>query len=93
MKTTLKTAKFTFKTAFARCVAAKILCENGKMYAVFGGFMIDCGMFCRACGGFYVLFRRLQGLFAMKMMCGNGKIVVYLRLYMLDFLHFCCQGG
>ena len=55
-----------------RC--GKILCENGKMYAVFGGFMIDCGMFCRCCGGFYVLFRRLQCLFAVKMQCGNGRI-------------------
>ena len=36
---------------------AKILCENGKMYAVLGGFMIDCGMFCCGCGSFYVLFR------------------------------------
>ena len=108
MKTTLKTAKFTLKTAFARCVAAKILCENGKMYAVFGGLMIDCGMFCRGCGGFYVLFRRLQGLFAVKMRCGNGKNAVrkwrnggaktaklwcICGVYMLDFLHFCCQGG
>ena len=41
--------------------------------------MIDCGMFCRGCGGFYVFFRRLQGLFAVKMRCGNGEIVVYLR--------------
>ena len=79
MKTTLKTAKFTLKTAFARCVAAKILCENGEMYAVFGGFMIDCGMFCHGCGGFYVLFRWLQGLFAVKMQCGNGEIVVRKR--------------
>ena len=76
MKTTLKTAKFTLKTAFARCVAAKILCKNGKIYAVFGDFMIDCGMFCRGCGGFYVLFRRLQGLFAVKMRCENSEIVV-----------------
>ena len=78
------------------------------MYAVFGGFMIDCCIFCRGCGGFYVFFRRLQGLFAAKMRCGNGKIVVRKRrnggaemakllcifgVYMLDFLHFCCQGG
>ena len=69
MKTTLKTAKFIFKTAVTRCVAAKILCCGG-------GFMIDFGMFCRACGGFYVLFRRLQGLFAVKMRCGDGKMVV-----------------
>ena len=34
----------------------------------------DCGIFCRGCGGFYVLFRRLQGLFAVKMQCGNGKM-------------------
>ena len=27
------------------------------------------------CGGFYVLFRRLQGLFAAKMRCGNSKIL------------------
>ena len=67
MKTTLKTAKFTLKTAFARCVAAKILCCGG-------GFMIDCGIFCRGCGGFYVFFRRLLCLFAVKMRCGNGKI-------------------
>ena len=36
--------------------------------------MIDCGIFCRGCGGFYVFFRRLQGLFAVKMMCGNGEM-------------------
>ena len=38
--------------------------------------MIDCGIFCRGCGGFYMFFRRLQGLFAVKMQCGNGEIVV-----------------
>ena len=38
--------------------------------------MIDCGIFCRGCGGFYVLFRCLQGLFAVKIWCGNGEIVV-----------------
>ena len=36
---------------------AKWLCENGKMYAVFGGFMIDCGVFCRGYSGFNVLFK------------------------------------
>ena len=74
MKTTLKTAKFTLKTAFARCVTAKILCCGG-------GFMIDCGMFCRACGGFNVFFRRLQGLFAAKMRCENGKSIVRKRWF------------
>ena len=39
------------------CENGEIWCGNGKMYAVFGGFMIDCGIFCRGCGGFYVLFR------------------------------------
>ena len=38
--------------------------------------MIDCGMFCRGFGGFYVFFRRLQGLFAVKMRCENGEMVV-----------------
>ena len=55
--------------------------------------MIDCGVFCRGCGGFYVLFRRLQGLFAVKMRCGNGKLRCIFGVYMLDFLHFGCQGG
>ena len=59
--------KTTLKTAFARCVAAKMRCCGG-------GLMIDFGMFCRGCGGFYVFFSRLQGLFAVKMLCGNGKI-------------------
>ena len=27
------------------------------------------------CGGFYVFFRRLQGLFAVKMRCGNGEML------------------
>ena len=90
MKTTLKTAKFTFKTAFARCVAAKILCENGEMYAVFGGFMIDCGMFCRGCGDFYVLFRWLRCLFAVKMRCGNGEMVVRLRRLVVWLRWFSC---
>ena len=67
MKTTLKTAKFTFKTAVTRCVAVKMRCCGG-------GFMIDCVMFCRGCGGFNVFFRRLRCLFAVKMWCGNGKI-------------------
>ena len=86
MKTTLKTAKFTFKTAFARCIAAKILCENGKMYAVFGGFMIDCGMFCRgsAVSMCYsddckVSLRWKFGAETVKLWCGDGKMVVYLR--------------
>ena len=65
-----------------RC--GKILCGNGKMYAVFGGFMIDFGMFCRACGGFHVFFRRLQGLFAAKMRCENGKSIV--RKWWLGFV-------
>ena len=38
--------------------------------------MIDCGVFCRGCGCFYVFFRRLQGLFVVKMRCGNGENVV-----------------
>ena len=79
MKTILKTAKFTLKTAVTRCVAAKILYENGKMYAVFGGFMIDCDIFCRGCGCFNVFFRWLQGLFAVKMRCENGKSIIRKR--------------
>ena len=55
---------------------AKLWCKNGEMYAVFGSFMIDCGGWWCGCGGFYVLFRRLQGLFAMKMQCGNGEMVM-----------------
>ena len=49
-------------------------CQGGEMVVRCGGFMIDCGMFCRGCGGFYVFFRRLQGLFAAKMRCGNCKM-------------------
>gem|GEM_PF-5555360 len=70
----LKIALHTFKNDENHTQNSKILYENGKMYAVFGGFMIDCGMFCRGCGGFYVFFRRLRCLFAMKMLCGNGKM-------------------
>ena len=36
-------------------------------------------MFCRGCGGFYVFFRRLQGLFAVKIRCGDGENVVRKR--------------
>ena len=46
----------------------------------------NCGCLATYTSGFYVLFRWLQGLFAVKMWCkngkiwcGNGKIVVYLR--------------
>ena len=78
------------------------------MYAVFGCFMIDFGMFCRACGCFHVFFKCLQGLFAVKMRCGNGENMVQkwwkygakmakwwciCCVYMLGFLHFCCQGS
>ena len=58
-KTMLKIALPTFKNDENHTQNSKILCENGKMYAVFGGLMIDCGMFCRSCGGFHVFFRRL----------------------------------
>ena len=58
-KTMLKIALLTFKNDENHTQNSKILCGNGKIYAVFGGFMIDFGIFCRACGGFYVLFRRL----------------------------------
>ena len=51
----------------------KMRCENGKMYAVLGGF--------------YVLFRQLQGLFAVKMRCCGGG-------FMIDCGMFCrgCGG-
>ena len=82
------------------CVAANAVVVSCISVAKVAKWWCDCGMFCRGCGGFYVLFRRLQGLFAVKMRCGNGKMwcgngemVVYLRMYMLDFLHFGCQGG
>ena len=88
MKTTLKTAKFTFKTAFARCVATKILCGNGKIYAVFGCFMIDCGGWWCGYGGFNVFLRRLQGLFAVKIRCENGEMVMRCSVLMLGLLHF-----
>lgn len=85
-KTMLKIALPTFKNdenhtqnSKIHIQNSKILCGNGKMYAVFGGFMIDFGMFCRGCGGFYVLFRRLQGLFAVKMRCWNGESIVRKR--------------
>ena len=52
--------------------------------------MIDCGMFCRGCGGFYVFFRRLRCLFAVKcsaemakMRCKNGKNMVRKRRNMV----------
>ena len=73
-KTMLKIALPTFKNDENHTQNSKILYENCKMYAVFGGFMIDCCMFCRGCGGFHVFFRRLRCLFAVKMMCENGKI-------------------
>ena len=57
MKTTLKTAKFTLKTAFARCVAANAVVVSCIFVANVAKWWCDCG-------GFYVLFRRLQGLFA-----------------------------
>ena len=86
MKTTLETAKFTFKTAVAMCVASNSVVVSCISVAKVAKWWCDCGIFCRGCGGFYVFFRRLQGLFAAKMQsengeiwCGNGKIVVYLR--------------
>ena len=158
MKTTLKTAKFTLKTAFTWCVSGvsnpdftnftkhstvltSILQQISILYQHFpsaetakpaleqaktmlkialptfksdenhtqnsvcevrcgensvrkrqnvcccGGFMIDCGIFCRGCGGLHVLFRRLQGLFAMKMRCCCGG-------FMIDCGVFCrgCGG-
>ncbi len=57
--------------------------------------MIGYGMFCRACGGFYMFFRRLQCLFAVKMWCENGKalcengeMVMRCSVLMLGLLHF-----
>ena len=76
MKTTLKTAKFTFKTAFARCVAANAVVVSCISVAKVAKWWCDCGMFCRGCGGFNVFFRRLQDLFTVKMRCGNGKNMV-----------------
>ena len=35
--------------------------------------MIDCGMFCRDCGGFHLFFRRFAMCVAAKIWCGNGK--------------------
>ena len=79
MKTTLKTAKFTLKTAFARCVAANAVVVSCISVANVAKWWCDCGGWLCGCGCLYVLFRRLQGLFAVKMWCGNGKMVVYLR--------------
>ena len=68
---------------------AKMRCENGEIVmrkwrngGVFSSCtcLISCISVAKVakwwcdCGGFYVLFRRLQGLFAVKMRCKNGKI-------------------
>ena len=79
MKTTLKTAKFTLKTAFARCVAANtvavscILVANaavgGVVAAVYMCYSDDCEVY----------LRRKCGAEMAKIWCGNGEIVVYFR--------------
>ena len=74
MKTTLKTAKFTFKTAFARCVAANAVVVSCIFVAKVAKWLCDCGMFCCSCGGFYVLFRWLRCLFAVKIWCKMAKL-------------------
>ena len=76
MKTTLKTAKFTLKTAFDRCVAANAVVISCIFVAKVAKWWCDCGIFCRGCGGFYVFFRRLQGLFAVKILCCGGGFMI-----------------
>ena len=101
-KTMLKIALPTFKNNENHTQNSKIHTQNsvcevrcGENYVqkrqnvcCGGGFMIDCGMFCRGCGGFNVFFRRLQGLFAAKMWCGNGEMVVRCSVLMLVYCIF-----
>ena len=81
-----------------RCENGKIWCVDGenavrkrRKCGVFAActYLISCIFVANVakwwcdCGGFYVFFRRLQGLFAVKIRCGNGKIVV--RRWWLGF--------
>ena len=93
MKTTLKTAKFTLKTAFARCVAANAVVVSCISVAKVAKWWCDCGMFCRgsAVSMCYsddcdVYLRQKCGVKTakycaetVKIWCEDGKIVVYLR--------------
>ena len=72
-----------------RCGNGKMRCENGenavrkwRNCGVFSActclisciFVANVAKWWCDCSGFYVLFRRLQCLFAVKMRCGNGKM-------------------
>ena len=72
MKTTLKTAKFTLKTAVTRCIATNAVAVSCIFVAKVAKWWCDFG-------GFHVFFRRLQGLFAVKMRCENGENMVRKR--------------
>ena len=76
MKTTLKTAKFTLKTVFARFVAANAVVVSCISVAKVAKLWCDCGGWWCGCGGFYVLFRQLQGLFAVKILCCGGGFMI-----------------
>ena len=94
MKTTLKTAKFTLKTAVTRCVAANAVVVSCISVAKVAKWWCDCGGLLCGCGGFYVFFRRLQGLFAVKIWCGNGEMYAVFGGFMIDCGMFChgCGG-
>ena len=56
MKTTLKTAKFTFKTAFARCVAANAVVVSCIFVANAAVCIVDFGCWLCGCGVLAIWF-------------------------------------
>ena len=87
MKTTLKTAKFTFKTAVARFICGENAVRKRQNVCGVRRFLCVIQMIARfICGENAVRKqqnsvrkRRNGGAEMAKMWCGNGKIVVYLR--------------